>query len=135
MSGTVDIVRDLFRLFEEQGVEGVLAVTPDDVVWAPLGAEGRTYVGPEIRGYFAQQRAAGSAQTQRLVELEQHGDAVVARGSVQIRARDRHVDLQPTWTYEFEGDRLVRATGHPTHASALRYLASATGQASTHRTS
>jgi ketosteroid isomerase-like protein len=128
MSRTVELVTDLFRLFDEGGIDAVLAATPEDVVWAPLGAEGREFVGPEVREYFVRQRQAGAEQTQRALDLEAHGDAVVVRGSVQIHSRDTHVDFQPTWTYEFEGERLRRATGHPTYRDALRHLGELPGE-------
>ncbi|PTL59998.1 nuclear transport factor 2 family protein [Paraconexibacter algicola] len=122
MARRAAVVRELFRLLEEDGIDAVISATPDDVVWTPLGGGGQQFVGAEIRDYFAAQAAAGSAQTHRLYELEVHGEAIVARGAVHLHAPEAHQAFQPTWVYEFEGERLRRATGYPTYRDALAAL-------------
>lgn len=124
MSTRVATVLELFRALADEGIEGVLERTPDDVVWAPLTAEGREFVGAEVREHFRAQRREATDQQQRIGAVEEHGNAVLVVGSLQLRSREARVDLQPCWVYEFDDeDRLRRASGYPSRRQALAALA------------
>ena len=48
-----------------------------------------------------------------------HGDYVLASGSFRLRGPGRISEFQIHWVYEFEDDRLRRATSYGTRAEAL----------------
>lgn len=124
MGSRAEFVRELFRVYEEQGVAAMLELVPDDVVWTPI-VPGRSLVGQELRTYLLAEGARGEAREHRVLEVEEHGEHVIASGSLQVRSRDLHVDVQPCWVYRFEGDRLRSMTGYPTRTAALRAVAEA----------
>lgn len=95
-------------------------MTPPDVVWAPLAAEGREYVGAEVREFFTERRGSATEQTEHAHSIEEIAPgAVLVAGSIQLRTGATRVDMQPTWLYEFDEDgRLRRATGYPSRAAA-----------------
>jgi ketosteroid isomerase-like protein len=114
-------VRELFRVYEERGVAAMLELVPDDVVWTPI-VPGRSLVGEELRTYLEDESRRGGAREHDVLELEEIGDHVLAYGSLQVRSRDLHVDVQPCWLYRFEGDRLRTMTAYPTRARALEAI-------------
>ena len=120
MHGGTEFVRTLFETFAREGIDGVLRVTPDDVVWAPLAAEGREYVGAEVREFFEARRGTATEQTEHAHAIEEVAPGMVlVTGSVQLRRRGTRVDMQPTWLYEFDDEGLLRrATGFPSRSAA-----------------
>lgn len=118
------MVRDLFRAYETDGVGAMLELVPDDVVWTPI-VPGRSFVGAELRSFLHAESDRGEAREYQVLEFEEHGDHVIAAGSLQVRSRDLHVDVQPCWVYRFDGDRLRSMTGYPTRAAALQAIADA----------
>lgn len=118
-----DTVRELFRVYEAEGVAAMLELVPDDVVWTPI-VPGRSLVGDELREYLVAERERGEAREYQVLEFEEHGeDHVLAFGSLQVRSRDVHLDVQPCWLYRFEDGRLRSMTGYPTRAAALQAIA------------
>ena len=115
-------MRELFRVYEEQGVAAMLELVPDDVVWTPI-VPGGSLVGDELRTFLLAEGERGENREHHVMEYEEHGDHVLVSGSLQVRSRDLHVDVQPCWLYRFQDGRLRTMTGYPTRALALQAIA------------
>lgn len=102
----------------------MLELVPDDVVWTPL-VPGRPLIGDELRTYLLEETRRGENREHIVLHVEEHGDHVLAAGSLQVRSRDAHLDVQPCWLYRFDGERLRTMTGFPTRAAALDAIAQA----------
>jgi ketosteroid isomerase-like protein len=121
MADNVELVRRLWGAFERGGIEAVLEIVDPDVEWEPYGGGGRVYYGHEgLRAYIEERRARNEEADARLYSAFAKGDAVVARGEVQIKSKHGVVTMQPGWLYEFRDGRLVRFRGFPTQEAALR---------------
>src|SRR4051812_4151668 len=121
MADNVDLVRRLWSAFERGGIAAVLEIVDPDVEWQPYGGGGVGYYRPEGRpaykeGRHARNEGAGAP----LYRAFSKGDAVVARGEVQIKSAQGIVTMQPGWLYEFREGKLVRFRGFPTQEAALR---------------
>lgn len=123
MSARMELVRRLFEVFDRDGVEGVLEIVPDDVVWVPSSGDGRRLVGAEVAEHLQAQASAGVQQDQRLLGIEEHGEDVVVQGSLRFSTASGHVDEQLYWVYRFEGDRLREALAFPTRRAAMQAVA------------
>lgn len=117
-------MRELFRVYESDGVDAMLELVPDDVVWTPL-VPGRGLIGDELRTYLQDEARRGDDREHVVLDYEEHGDHVLATGSLQVRSRDAHLDVQPCWVYRFEDGRLRTMTAFPTRAAALDAIRSA----------
>ena len=69
----------------------------------------------------SRQRSRVSATAHR---FEQHGECVLAHGSLRMFRESGFVDVQPSWVYFFRGGRLLRCVGYGTREDALRAIAS-----------
>jgi ketosteroid isomerase-like protein len=121
MADNVELVRRLWTAFERGGIEAVLEIADPDVEWEPYGGGGTVYRGHNgLRAYMEERRARNEEADARLYSAFAKGDAVVARGEVQIKSAQGIVTMQPGWLYEFRDGRLVRFRGFPTQEAALR---------------
>ena len=121
MADNVELVRRLWSAFERGGIEAVLEITDPDVEWEPYGGGGTVYHGHDgLRAYMQERRARREEADGRLYSAFAKGDAVVARGEVQIKGEHGIVTMQPGWLYEFRDGRLVRFRGFPTQEAAMR---------------
>jgi ketosteroid isomerase-like protein len=121
MADNVELVRRLWSAFEHGGIEAVLEIADPDVEWEPFGGGGRVYHGHDgLRAYMQAHRERGEETDARLYSAFAKGDAVVARGEVQIKGQHGIVTMQPGWLYEFRNGKLVRFRGFPTQEVALR---------------
>src|SRR5204862_3050501 len=117
----VELVRRLWEAFERGGIDAVLEIADPDVEWQPYGAGGVVYRGHDgLREYMAWRRERREQADARLYSAFAKGDAVIARGEVQIRSANGIVTMQPGWLYEFSEGRLVRFRGFPTQDAAMR---------------
>jgi ketosteroid isomerase-like protein len=121
MADNVELVRRLWSAFERGGIAAVLEIADPDVEWQPYGGGGVVYYGHDgLRAYMEERRARNEEADARLYSAFSKGDAVVARGEVQIKSAHGIVTMQPGWLYEFRDGRLVRFRGFPTQEAALR---------------
>ena len=51
--------------------------------------------------------------------FEEHGDCVIAHGSMRTFSEGGFSDVQPSWVYFFRDGVLVRGAGYPTREQAL----------------
>src|SRR3954470_19244018 len=121
MADNVELVRRLWSAFEKGGIEAVLEIADPDVEWEPYGGCGVVYRGHAgLRSYMEERHERGEETDARLYSAFAKGDAVVARGEVQIKGEHGIVTMQPGWLYEFREGRLIRFRGFPTQEAALR---------------
>jgi ketosteroid isomerase-like protein len=118
-SDHVDYVRRLWRAYERQGLDAMLALTPPDVVWEPLRGSGRLLrTHDELRAYFNEHERAGRSQEARVYTFEPVGDHVLVAGSLRDVEPHGFRESQPTWVYFFRDGRLVRAVGYQSETEA-----------------
>jgi ketosteroid isomerase-like protein len=121
MADNVELVRRLWSAFAQGGIEAVLEIVDPDVEWEPYGGGGTVYHGHDgLRAYMEERRARNEEADARLYSAFAKGDAVVARGEIQIKSAHGIVTMQPGWLYEFRDGRLIRFRGFPTQEAALR---------------
>lgn len=130
MTARADRIRELLALWARDGLDPVLELLPDDVVWAPLTADGRRFDNDGLRAFLEQERREGGARDYEPTMFEEIGDHVLVSGSLHVQARDSRVEVQPCLVYRFEGDRLRSVTGYPTRAAALAAIAVPPGDGS-----
>jgi hypothetical protein len=120
----IEYVRELWRRFTERGLDAVLEIVPDDVVWEPLAAEGRVLRGPdELREHLARLEREGRPNRAESYAFEEVGDTVIVTGSMRQFHEHGFHDRQPAWVYWFSEDRLVRVVGFPSYGAARAAIA------------
>jgi anti-sigma B factor antagonist len=120
MGSAVELVRDLWKAHAAGGLEAVLDLAGDDVIWQPHLAGGRVLRGSaELREAFAALAADGVKYEATLQEVEEHGPTVLATGTLRV---ERAGDVEETtlcWAYHFRSGRLRRQTTYPNRDEAL----------------
>jgi anti-sigma B factor antagonist len=110
VASPVKTVSDLWAAYEQGGVDGVLARVADDVVWQPDPESGAVLRGAgELRAY-----AAAAPCPLELVEIEQHGHAVLA--AVTLGGREVF------WIFHFRQGRFWRLASFAARDDAVGSL-------------
>jgi ketosteroid isomerase-like protein len=123
-AGNVELVRRLWRSFDRDGLDAVLAAVDPDVVWEPYAAGGRALHGPEaVREFYAESAKVGRTSTPEAYSFEAHGDCVLVTGSLRFEQGGALSERQLDWVYFFRGPTLVRAASFPTRDAALAAIA------------
>jgi ketosteroid isomerase-like protein len=121
----VEVVRHLFDLFAEDGIEPVLEVMhPDIVIEIPpeMSAEPDTYRGHDgVRRYFAGFDGMLDEVRYEAVEIIPVGDAVVACSRMSGRGASSGLDvgIDAYVVHELADGKIVRITPYPDLESAL----------------
>lgn len=116
-------VRDLWAAYGKRGIEGMLALVPDDVEWAPIAGNGRTFHGSyEIRTFWLAQESDGKHENAVPHHYEQEGEAVLVSGSLRQFSTQGWSDTQPVWVFFFREGRLRRAQGFESRAAATEAI-------------
>jgi hypothetical protein len=111
----VQRVRSMWEAYQREGVPGLARYADDDTEWSPSA-------GTTVRGLDALAEHVNSQTTPRSAvpqAWEQHGSAVLVHGSLRTFRDGGFVDVQPSWVYLFEGERLVRAVAYSSREAAL----------------
>ena len=122
-SPNVRVVKDVFQLLEESGMEAaiehLLSHSHDDVEFAPYVGGGEVLRGPdEVRAYYRGQTESGTVFTARTSSFEECGDEVVVNGSLRVlRPTGGFAESQLSWTYHFRDGRLQAVRGAPRRAA------------------
>jgi anti-sigma B factor antagonist len=123
MGSPVQQVRDLWQAHETGGLEAALAVAGDDVIWQPYLADGRVLRGSgELRDAMAALAAEGIEYEARLHGVEQHGNVVLANGTLRVRRAGRDDEADVYWAYHFRDGSLRRQTTYASREEALEAL-------------
>ena len=103
----------------EAGVERLLSRAHEHTEFRPYSAAGRVLRGPEqVRTFFSEQLAAGTAMMLRPASFEECGDEVVVNGSLRVvRPAGGFSESQIRWIYRFRDGRLEEASWSPRDAA------------------
>jgi len=122
-SSPVDTVRELWRRFEQEGVEAALGLVDEDVVYLMQVEGGRVLRGSdEVLALFADAQRAGMEVEARLDTLEGRGDAVIASGTVRLQRPDGSFESRYHWVFHFAGGRLRRLSMYGDREEAMGSL-------------
>ncbi len=119
MSERLAFSRRLFDAFEDGGIDAVVRLVPEDVIWEPFGAEHAIETQGGLRDWQDERNRRVAAY-----EFEEIGTCVLITGS---RREDYphggFAESQLAWVYFFDGERLVRAAGYGDEATARSAIA------------
>jgi anti-anti-sigma factor len=122
-STPVDTVREVWRRFEQEGVEAALGLVDEDVVYLMQFEGGRVLRGSEeVLALFAHAEREGVALEARLDALEGRGDAVVASGTVRLQRPDGTSETQYHSVFHFADGRLRRLSMYSDREEAMSSL-------------
>jgi ketosteroid isomerase-like protein len=116
----VALVRSMWSAYASGGVDALLELVGADVEFVPL-SEDRPVPHDQLFGEWGRERARRISVTAH--RFEQHGECVLAHGSLRMFRESGFVDVQPSWVYFFRGGRLLRCVGFGTREDALRAIA------------
>jgi anti-anti-sigma factor len=124
MGRPVELVRDLWEAYAAGGIDGVARVAGDGVIWQPFVTDGRVLRGSdELREAFAALAADGVRCELALQDIEEHGSAVLATGTVRVHRNGGVEEATRCWAYHFYSGRLRRQTTYPTRDEAVETIA------------
>ena len=110
------LVRELWAAYGRGGPAAMRELIDDDVEWVPFET-GHAVGYEDIMGEW------GRRQQERISVVvhgfETYGDCVLCHGSLRTFRDGGFVDVQPSWVYFFDGDRIVRAVGYGSREEAL----------------
>jgi ketosteroid isomerase-like protein len=125
-SPNMRVVKHAFEELKKNGgmeaaVEHLLRHSHSNVEFRPYVANGRILRGPdEVRAFYREQLATGTAMEPRPMSFEECGDEVVVQGSLRVvRPTGGFAESQLSWTYCFRDGRLQSAHWGPHRAIAL----------------
>jgi ketosteroid isomerase-like protein len=116
----IEQVRALWAAYARGGVSAMRELVGDTLVeWVPLGRE--VPVPPEqFWGEWGRRQRDQVSVT--VHSFEEHGDCVLAHGSMRTFREGGFIDVQPSWVYFFREGKLVRGAGYPTREAALEAI-------------
>jgi ketosteroid isomerase-like protein len=110
----VEKVRGLWRAFARGGIEDVLEIADEDVVWIPY--DGTVLKGHEdLKSWWRRRAAQAGTSVATAHSFTDFGDHVLVYGHVEASGSEARV----FWVYTFTEDRLIRFEAFPDDASAL----------------
>jgi ketosteroid isomerase-like protein len=113
----IEQVRAMWAAYARGGVEAMRRAVGDTLVeWIPLGTEEPM---PAERFWGDWGRRATEQVSVTVHSFEEHGDCVIAHGSMRTFSEGGFADVQPSWVYFFRDGRLVRGAGYATREEAL----------------
>ena len=113
----IEQVRELWAAYARGGLPAMREVVGDTLVeWVPLD-EDEPVAAEQFWGEWG--RRAREQVSVTVHSFEEHGDCVVAHGSMRTFREGGFIDVQPSWVYFFREGKLVRGAGYPTRQAAL----------------
>ena len=123
----VKLVRRLWEAVAESGLDAGIALTEPDMEWVPHAAGGRVLTSQELNAFFNEFQGEQHISEARLYSVEEEGEAILASGSFRLKGGGGISDFQIHIVYEFEGERLVRASTYATQGDARDAIARPAG--------
>ena len=124
----VKFVRRLWAAIDEGGgLEAALEMTAPDVEWRPHAAGGRVLTSQELLQFFREFQGEQHISEARLYSAEEAGETILASGSFRLKGGGGISDFQIHIVYEFENERMVRASTYATKGDALDAIARPAG--------
>lgn len=113
----IEQVKELWAAYARGGVAAMRAAVGDTLVeWIPLGAD-EPMPPEQFWGDWGRRQEGQVSVT--VHSFEEHGDCVIAHGSMRTFSEGGFADVQPSWVYFFRDGRLVRGAGFGTREEAL----------------
>jgi hypothetical protein len=112
-------VRRIWTAIDRGGIEGALELTEPGVEWRPHLGEGLVLTTAQALEFFREYQGDRELLEAKPYSFAAKGNLVLASGSFRLRGRERLMDFQIHWLYEFEGTRLLRASSFGTRREAL----------------
>ena len=115
-------VRDVWAVFQREGVPGVLALAADDARWAPHSAHSRRFsTTAEYRAQLERLTGEGERVEASGAGIWSHGDVVVVRGRMRIRKHGGVLeDTRMYWLFGVREEQLTWVASSPDLAGLLR---------------
>ena len=115
-------VRDVWAVFQRDGIPGVLALAAEDARWAPHSAHGRSLrTTAEYRAQLEQLTHAGERVEATGAGIWSHDDVVVVRGRMRIRKHGGLMeDTRMYWLFGVRERQLTWVASSPDLAGLLR---------------
>lgn len=132
-SPRLQLVKDAFRLFCEEGVEagveGLLSISHPQCEFRPYVATGRVLRGTEeTRAFFLENGASRRSFEVHPHRFEEEGESVIVSGSIRVHhAGGGFAESQVRWTYRFKDGLVEAASWEPRCGSNGLAVASAEG--------
>jgi anti-anti-sigma factor len=124
MATPLETVRALWAAYEERGLDAMLELAGDDVLWQPYVTDGRILRGSaELRAVVEELARDGIESRAHLLDLEGHDGAVLAHGTLVVRRPQGTEELDRHWLFHFRSGRLARQTAYESREDALDALA------------
>ena len=120
----VAAVQELWDAFARDGVDAMLALVPEDVVWEPHTAGGRVFrTHDELREHWSGADRRGERIEPRVREILAEGSCVLVLGQLRTVSPGYISDSPLVWLYCFDSDdRLRHASGHASRDHAIRRM-------------
>jgi ketosteroid isomerase-like protein len=112
----IEQVRAIWSAYQRGGVDALREVVPPDVEWVPVGM--RHGIPPE-EFWESWVRRHSEEISITVHGFERHGSCVLAHGSLRTFREGGFFDVQPSWVYFFNANRLRRCVGYATREEAL----------------
>jgi anti-sigma B factor antagonist len=123
MTSPVHVVRELWEAHDAGGIDAMLAVAGNEVVWQPHLTGGRIFrTTAELRSALAALEAQGVRYEAQLHGLEEHDGVVLASGTLRVERNGEIQDSGVHWAYHFREGRLWRQSTHASREDALDAL-------------
>jgi hypothetical protein len=115
-------VREVWAVFQRDGIAGVLELAWPDARWRPHSAHGRRFESTdEYRAQLERLTGAGERVEAEGLGMWSHDDVVVVRGRMRVRSRRGLLeDTRMYWLFGVREDRLARVSSSPDLAGLLR---------------
>ena len=115
-------VREVWAVFQRDGIAGVLDLALPDARWRPHSAHGRRFESTEeYRAQLERLTEAGERVEAHGLGMWSHGEVVVVRGRMRVRGRRGLLeDTRMYWLFGVRDDRLAHVSSSPDLAGLLR---------------
>ena len=115
-------VREVWAVFQRDGVAGVLELALPDARWRPHSAHGHRFESTdEYRAELERLTDQGERVEAQALGLWSHDDVVLVRGRMRVRGRRGLLeDTRMYWLFGVRGDRLAQVFSSPDLAGLLR---------------
>jgi hypothetical protein len=115
-------VKEVWSVFQRDGVPGVLELAWPDARWRPHSAHGRRFESTEeYRTQLERLTDAGERVEAQGAGLWSHDDVVLVRGRMRVRGRRGLLeDTRMYWLFGVRDGRLARVSSSPDLAGLLR---------------
>ena len=123
-SDNTEIVLKLWETLERDGVGAVSGAVHPDSEWVPLADRSqRLRGGQALAAWLRDVARDGRRLVPTVIEVEDHGEHVIAVGSLRVYERDGGFsEVSAAWLYEVRDGAILRSEGFPSSTEARAAL-------------